>query len=80
MRAAEARERAERERREASERGASAERRREMLALATAFQQSVAETVREVTRAAADLDHSAHSLNTLAHKASGDLAATDGDT
>ncbi|MEP9361181.1 methyl-accepting chemotaxis protein [Sphingomonas sp. KR3-1] len=76
MRAAESRERTERDRREASERGASAERRREMLALATAFQESVAETVREVTRAASDLDHSAHSLNTLAHKASGDLAAT----
>lgn len=76
VRAAEARERAERERREASERGASAERRREMLALATAFQESVAETVRDVTRAASDLDHSARSLNTLAHRASEDLAAT----
>jgi methyl-accepting chemotaxis protein len=76
VRAAESRERAERERREASERGASAERRREMLALAAAFQESVAETVRDVTRAATDLDHSARSLNTLAHRASEDLAAT----
>jgi len=76
VRAAESRERAERERRETSERGAAAERRREMLALATAFQESVAETVRDVTRAASDLDRSAHSLNTLAHRASGELAAT----
>jgi methyl-accepting chemotaxis protein len=76
VRAAEARERAERERRETSERGASEERRRDMLALATAFQESVAGTVRDVTRAASELDHSAHSLNTLAHKANGELAAT----
>ncbi|MDG2535434.1 methyl-accepting chemotaxis protein [Sphingomonas sp. HITSZ_GF] len=76
VRAAESRERAERERRETSERGASAERRREMLALATAFQESVAETVRDVTRAASELDDSARSLNTLAHRASVDLAAT----
>ena len=76
VQSAEARERAERERRESSERGASAERRREMLALATAFQESVAETVRDVTRAASELDDSARSLNTLAHRASVDLAAT----
>ncbi|OSZ63006.1 hypothetical protein CAP40_18265 [Sphingomonas sp. IBVSS2] len=76
MRAAESRERAERARRETSERDATAERRREMLALATAFQDSVAETVRDVTRAASDLDRSAHALNSLAHTASVELAAT----
>ncbi|WP_342250783.1 methyl-accepting chemotaxis protein [Sphingomonas sp. OTU376] len=76
VRAAESRERAERERRESSERGAADERRREMLALATGFQESVAETVRDVTRAAADLDRSAHALNTLAHTANVEIAAT----
>ena len=76
VRAAEARERAERARRETSERDATEERRREMLALAAAFQESVAGTVRDVTRAASDLDDSARSLNTLAHRASGELTAT----
>ncbi len=76
MRAAGSRERTERELRETSERSATAERRREMLALATAFQESVAETVRDVTRAASDLDRSAQALNSLAHTASVELAAT----
>jgi len=75
-RAAEARERAERDRREASERDSAADRRRGMVALATAFHESVAQTVREVTRAASDLDRSAQSLNDLAHRASGELAET----
>ncbi len=75
-RSAEARERAERERREASERGAAEERRREMLALAAAFQESVAHTVRDVTRAASDLDRSAQALNTLARTANVEIAAT----
>jgi methyl-accepting chemotaxis protein len=76
QRAAEERERAERHRREASERGAAEERRREMLALATAFQGSVAETVRDVTRAASELDRSALSLNSLARSASVELSTT----
>jgi methyl-accepting chemotaxis protein len=76
VRAAEDRARAERERREAQERGSAAERRRDMLALAGAFQNSVAETVGDVTRAAIELDRSARALNDLAHRASDELAVT----
>ena len=76
IRAAEARESAERARREASERDAAQDRRREMLALAAAFQGSVAAVVRGVSDSAGELDRSAHELAGLAHRASGDLAET----
>jgi methyl-accepting chemotaxis protein len=76
IRAAEAREAAERSRRESIERDAAEVRRSEMLALAGAFQQSVAAVVRGVSEAAKDLDQSAHALNTLAGRASRELAET----
>jgi methyl-accepting chemotaxis protein len=76
IRAAEEREAAERARREAIERDAAAERRAEMLALATAFQQSVSAVVRSVGSAAGDLDASASALNDLARKSSLELYET----
>ncbi|MES2445427.1 MAG: methyl-accepting chemotaxis protein [Pseudomonadota bacterium] len=76
IRAAEAREAAERSRREAIERDADAARRTEMLALASAFQESVAGVVRAVGAAAGDLDQSASALNDLARKASLELSET----
>lgn len=76
IRAAEAREAEERGRREAMERDAAEARRAEMLALATAFQQSVAAVVRSVGSAAGDLDESASALNALARRASLELTAT----
>lgn len=76
IRAAEARETAERTRREAGERDAAQRRRDEMLALAAAFQGSVAAVVRSVSDSAGQLDRSAHELAGLAHRASGDLAET----
>lgn len=76
IRAAEAREAEERTRRETIERDAAIQRRTEMLALATAFQQSVADVVRAVGSAAGDLDESASALNNLARKASLELSAT----
>ena len=74
MRSAEARELGERARREALERDSAGMRRREMLALADAFQASVADAIRSLTGAAGELDHSAQALNGLAHRASGQLA------
>jgi methyl-accepting chemotaxis protein len=76
MRAAEGREGEERARRESVERDAAAARRAEMLALATAFQQSVAAVVRSVGSAAGDLDASAAALDTLARKSSLELSET----
>ncbi len=76
IRAAEAREAAERGRRETIEHEAATARRAEMLALAAAFQQSVAAAVRSVGAAAGDLDESAFALNDLARKASLELSAT----
>jgi methyl-accepting chemotaxis protein len=76
IRAAEAREADERARREAIERDAAEARRTEMLALAAAFQQSVAAVVRSVGSAAGDLDASASALNGLARRASLELSET----
>jgi methyl-accepting chemotaxis protein len=76
MRAAEARERDERARREALERDSSAARRQETLALAAAFQASVADAVGAVSQSAGDLDRSAHALNDLARRANGELTET----
>jgi methyl-accepting chemotaxis protein len=76
IRAAEAREADERSRREAIERDAAAQRRTEMLALAAAFQESVAGVARAVGSAAGDLDESASTLNDLARKASLELSVT----
>jgi len=76
IRAAETREAEERARREEVERDAAAQRRAEMLALASAFQQSVAAVVRSVGSAAGDLDASAAALNTLARKSSLELSET----
>ncbi|RYY25688.1 MAG: methyl-accepting chemotaxis protein [Sphingomonadales bacterium] len=76
IRAAEARESAERTRREAGEQDAAQIRRREMLTLAAAFQGSVAAVVRSVSDSAGQLDRSAHELAGLAQRASGDLAET----
>ncbi|MBC9034940.1 chemotaxis protein [Sphingomonas sp. JC676] len=76
MRAAETREREERARRETLERDTAAARRRETLAVAAAFQASVADVVGAVTQSAGDLDRSAHALNDLARRASGELSET----
>jgi methyl-accepting chemotaxis protein len=76
IRAAEGREAEERARREAVESDAAAARRTEMLALAAAFQQSVAAVVRSVGSAAGDLDESASTLNALARKSSLELSET----
>jgi methyl-accepting chemotaxis protein len=76
MRAAEERERGERARREALERETAAARRQETLAVAAAFQASVADVVDAVTQSAADLDRSALTLNDLARRASGELSET----
>jgi methyl-accepting chemotaxis protein len=76
MRAAESRERDERNLRERLERESSEQRRSDMLTLANSFQQSVSEAVRAVTRAAGDLDESARSLSTLAHRAHEQLGDT----
>ncbi|MES2986994.1 MAG: methyl-accepting chemotaxis protein [Pseudomonadota bacterium] len=76
IRQAEEREAAERTRREALEANAAAVRREDMQAMARAFEQSVAGVVAGVSQAAAELDHSAQSLNDLAHRASRDLLDT----
>lgn len=76
IRQAEERETAERRRREQGEANAAAVRREDMQALARAFEQSVAGVVAGVSEAAAELDHSAQSLNDLAHRASRDLLDT----
>lgn len=76
IQAAEARAAEERERRETLERTASQVRREEMLALARAFEQSVAGVVTGVSAAATQLDQSAHDLNDLARRATRDLAET----
>lgn len=76
IRAAEARAAEERGRSEMIEREAAVQRRAEMLALAAAFQQSVAAVVRSVGAAAGDLDESASALNGLARKASLELSET----
>ncbi|MET0309756.1 MAG: methyl-accepting chemotaxis protein [Sphingomonas sp.] len=76
MRAAEARERDERARREALERDTATARRHETLAVAAAFQASVADVVGAVSQSAGDLDRSAHALNDLARRASDELSET----
>jgi len=76
MRAAEAREREERARRETLERDTAAARRRETLAVAAAFQASVADVVDTVTQSATDLDRSALTLNDLARRANAELGET----
>jgi methyl-accepting chemotaxis protein len=76
IRTAEALAAEERRRRETIEHDAAVRRRAEMLALAAAFQQSVAAVVRSVGAAAGDLDESASTLNGLARKASLELSGT----
>jgi len=76
MRAAEARERAERTRREALERETAKTLREETLAVAAAFQASVADVVDTVSQSATDLDRSALTLNDLARRASAELSET----
>ncbi|PAX08739.1 methyl-accepting chemotaxis protein [Sphingomonas lenta] len=73
---AESREAAERSRRETVERDAADERRCEMLALADAFQASVADIVLSVGSASEQLDDSARSLHRLASGATRDSEAT----
>jgi len=74
--AAEQRGAQERKLREEAESEAASLRRREMLALADAFQSSIAEIVIIVGSASTDLEGSAQSLADLAHRASGRTAKT----
>lgn len=76
LKAAEGRELLERRRRESAEDHAAAERRREMLALADAFQASVADIVLSVGSASRQLDDSARALNQLARNTTRDTDAT----
>ncbi|WCT74556.1 methyl-accepting chemotaxis protein [Sphingomonas naphthae] len=75
-RAAEAREAQERARREQLEREAAERRRGDMLALADAFQASIADIVGSVGSASTGLEDSARSLNELARRTSRKTADT----